>query len=553
LQKAELAMKSGKLVALEGASGVGKTALLEEILTLYFEDANKSYVTITEGLSPVQIRSRIIEQLFGNVLFDPELPLLTSFIELSGPSEMLLVIDNVHFLSGQVIGELLQLVSESTNLGMTLRVVISFNKTISSTLLNVKSELVQVFQIPMLDKSESYQFLQQYFSTLPPESDSGVKRWIDLSAGHPTQLLSYGKTDVEDNENVKPLNLTLWITVLITASLVLALGMYSYRKLVNLEPQSEQSPITADLNRDSSQIQVVKPWKESVDGQKTKVQLVASAPTVFKSLTGELVSSLPPQDETAPELILGELTGNLEQAKSAEINPEKSAGEVLADSKQFEEQVKDSANKADVLASLEEANSQEVNTELPTAEKQKVDETLNESAVKSNDIKLSTQPDSEDMTASENEGDSISLDFFEQELTPKTSAELMAEQQIPLEQGIVSNENEGQPIVIPNQRYVIDNQAFLSLPRDKFSLQVTAVSSQEVLAEYLESAPLPAEAFKIYQVKRNNKDWIVVTYGIFDTIEDARAEATRILPKAWAKSIAVIQQQILAHQKNQKE
>jgi septal ring-binding cell division protein DamX len=352
---------------------------------------------------------------------------------------------------------------------------------------------------------------------------------------------------------VKPLNLTLWITVLITASLVLALGMYSYRKLVNLEPQSEQSPITADLNRDSSQIPVVKPWKENVDGQKSKVQLVASAPTVFKSLTGELVSSLPPQDETAPELILGELTGNLEQAKSAEINPDKNTDEVPSDSKQVEEQVKDSANKADVLASLEEVNNQEVDSELPTGEKQNEDKLLNDSAVNSNDIKLSTQPDSEDITTSENEADSISLDFFEQELTPKTSAELMAEQQIPLEQGIVSNENEGQPIVIPNQRYVIDNQAFLSLPRDKFSLQVTAVSSQEVLAEYLESAPLPAEVFKIYQVKRNNKDWIVVTYGIFDTIEDARAEATRILPKAWAKSIAVIQQQILAHQKNQKE
>ena len=94
--------------------------------------------------------------------------------------------------------------------------------------------------------------------------------------------------------------------------------------------------------------------------------------------------------------------------------------------------------------------------------------------------------------------------------------------------------------------YNIDNQIFFTLPPEQYVLQLTAVSSEVVLAKYLQSIPYAKEELRIYKVTRNSRDWIVVTYGLFETIEQARKTSASIAPNAWAKSVSVIQQQISA-------
>ena len=115
-------LETGRVVAVEGPSGSGKTVVLEELLTSALANANKCYVTAGKQINDIQLRSRVIEQLFGNVLFDPEKPLISSFLEFNQHTELLIVIDNAHFLSGQVIGELLQLYSELNSAGIILGV-----------------------------------------------------------------------------------------------------------------------------------------------------------------------------------------------------------------------------------------------------------------------------------------------------------------------------------------------------------------------------------------------------------------------------------------------
>jgi len=115
-------------------------------------------------------------------------------------------------------------------------------------------------------------------------------------------------------------------------------------------------------------------------------------------------------------------------------------------------------------------------------------------------------------------------------------------------QQIIATRDEQIQTLADGTQYQIDNQQFMALPNDHYVLQLTAVSSQAVLAEYLSSAPVPVDTLRIYQVRRNGTDWIVVTYGLFESIEQARNEAKRVAPKAWAKSISVIQQQISAYQ-----
>lgn len=73
---------------------------------------NVAYVSASTKLNDIQIRCRLIEQLFVNTLFDPEQSLANSVLEfakLQGES-ISIVIDNAHTLSLQVKYELCQLV-----------------------------------------------------------------------------------------------------------------------------------------------------------------------------------------------------------------------------------------------------------------------------------------------------------------------------------------------------------------------------------------------------------------------------------------------------------
>ena len=227
IKKVQAGLTHSKIVAIEGCQGIGKTILIEEVLTLTSPNGNKCYLTAARSINDIQIRSRIIEQLFGNILFDPEVPLLTSFIEFNNNSEMLIAIDNAHYLSGKIVGELLQLFSEANNLGIQLKLVMTFDKTIASTLMNVKSNFLTILPVPLLTKQESYQLLAQYVINIPAQTNARIKRWIENSAGLPIQLLAYNDAGDGSSEG-EPFNIKLWVSILVTCSLLLALGIYLY-------------------------------------------------------------------------------------------------------------------------------------------------------------------------------------------------------------------------------------------------------------------------------------------------------------------------------------
>ena len=213
-------LEGGRVVAVEGATGTGKTVVLEELLTTVLPNANKCYVTAGKQINDIQFRGRVIEQLFGNVLFDPEKPLITSFLEFNQYTELLLVIDNVHFLSGQIIGELLQLFSELNKAGVIIAVVMSFDKTISTTLLNVNSSILSVNSVPLLSFEESYQLLKEYVEDLPAANNGRVKRWIENAQGVPIQLLAYDQeSDLVVTSN-SLINVKLWGAVIVASSVI---------------------------------------------------------------------------------------------------------------------------------------------------------------------------------------------------------------------------------------------------------------------------------------------------------------------------------------------
>lgn len=83
------------------------------------DEHNTAFVTISSKLNQIQIRCRIIEQLFGNILFDPEQSLAVSVINQSkSASEAIsIVIEHAQLLSLQLLHELCQLaeIAKKTN------------------------------------------------------------------------------------------------------------------------------------------------------------------------------------------------------------------------------------------------------------------------------------------------------------------------------------------------------------------------------------------------------------------------------------------------------
>ena len=557
LKKVQSGLSQGKIMVMEGPTGVGKTVLLEEILTSTLPNANKCYVTPARGMSDIQIRSRIIEQLFGNVLFDPEMPLVTSFIEFNQPQQILITIDNCQYLSGRLVGELLQLFSEASNLSIDLTLVLALDKSMNSTLLNVNSRLVTVLSVPMLNKQESYELLVEYIADIPAQNNYRVKRWIDNSAGLPIQLLAYGQKisttqRPQDEEETAPLNVKLWGSLLVLASLVLALGIYVYR-IGLTQPQEpvnkqaipvEQKPGTVD--------KVVKEWKkdQAKGGQATLSQPQTSSESDNQapafSLDEKPMAQVTAMPMANSEAILADILG-----ESIAPEPDKSAQKRIA------KQVEQNPTTDLILSELTKEQAGLSEEQQKQAEDQLLKELQQEQVNSEQSLALLPQSSANEAKAESKEAQvskentEVSLDFF---LPEGTDEELKpARDEDSLDPQIVSSSTEEAIVDANASAYFIDNQLFMSLPADRFVLQLTAVSNEVVLSEYLASAPVPVEELRIYRIKRKKSDWIVVTYGLFETIEQARQAAKVVEPNAWAKSISVIQQQILAFQKAQEQ
>ncbi|WP_299266278.1 AAA family ATPase [uncultured Psychrosphaera sp.] len=519
IKKVQAGLTHSKIVAIEGCQGIGKTILIEEVLTLTSPNGNKCYLTAARSINDIQIRSRIIEQLFGNILFDPEVPLLTSFIEFNNNSEMLIAIDNAHYLSGKIIGELLQLFSEANNLGIQLKLVMTFDKTIASTLMNVKSNFLVILPVPLLTKQESYQLLAQYVIDIPAQTNNRIKRWIENSAGLPIQLLAYKDAGDSSSEG-EPFNIKLWVSILVTSSLLLALGIYLYR--MGIIANQQVSPTNTS--------NVVKPWHnvtesnaaltqngsgnnktstEVVVPEKEMAQIVISRTASSEQIFSELMNEKPAvgnqkvEKNPTTDLILAELTKQKgTKEKETQLNAEDVA-------------LKDSTSKA----STEQNSTVNSKVKNPTPQDEPID------------MDFFLYPEGEQATKEQ---------AVKNKELAKIDAEPTLDQLMKEDSALVEQQK------AKENPYNINNEEFFSLPAELFVLQLTAVSSEPVLGQYLESISYDRKKIRIYKIRRNNNDWLVVTYGLFDTIDEARKTAASIAPNAWAKSISVIQQQILA-------
>jgi septal ring-binding cell division protein DamX len=450
------------VLVIEGAMGVGKTTVLEECLTSVMPAANKCYVTLAQSLNDIQVRSRIVEQLFGNVLYDPEKPLLGTFLEFHHSTPILLALDNGHYLSGQLIGELLQVVAELKKRDVQIVLLVCYDKSVSNTWGSISSALIVVKRLKGLNADESFELLNQSFDHVPSASTTKVKRWIEDSKGNPMQLLAYDSSGNLKVVREETFNLKLWGSIIVLASLILSLGVYYYRVyFASADENKIQTPqAISEQVKNKIKTPVVSDWSEAK---------IREAAIERKAVLKETQTETETETETAV------------------------------------------ATRQDILSALSLNNVPEVVTS------QEVDASLELAAP----LELEVLP--------EQEASQDAIDETISEERPKTES-------------VTSEIETAKPELVVG--YPIQTQAMLALPTNKFVLQLTAVTQTRTLEDYLNQKQPAKEHTRIYRIERNGQTWLILTYGLFDTIAAAREEAKNIDMKAWAKSVSVIQQQI---------
>ncbi len=102
------------------------TTLGNDFLANLPDDHNAAYICVSTKLNDIQIRCRLIEQLFSDVLFDPEQPLAASVLKFAKDTHQVIsiVVENAHSLSLQLMHELCQLAELADKSKRTINVLL---------------------------------------------------------------------------------------------------------------------------------------------------------------------------------------------------------------------------------------------------------------------------------------------------------------------------------------------------------------------------------------------------------------------------------------------
>jgi DamX protein len=112
-----------------------------QFLTSLPEQHNAAYISLAAQFNNIQIRCRIIEQLYTGELFDPEISLAVSVINLAkkSPQGISIVLDSAQHLSLQIFHELSQLAAIAKKANLVVNIVMFGSVQAGKTVANNKS------------------------------------------------------------------------------------------------------------------------------------------------------------------------------------------------------------------------------------------------------------------------------------------------------------------------------------------------------------------------------------------------------------------------------
>lgn len=116
------------ILVIDETSQQGNEVSSQHLATLP-EQRNIAFVALSSQFNDIQVRCRIIEQLFNSDLFDPEVSLAVSIINFAKQSKqsISIIVDNCQHASLQIIHELCQLAAIAKKTGLSVDIVMFGN------------------------------------------------------------------------------------------------------------------------------------------------------------------------------------------------------------------------------------------------------------------------------------------------------------------------------------------------------------------------------------------------------------------------------------------
>lgn len=474
-----------RFILLTGVKGVGKSTVIEYLLESYFEEFVRKYVSVSPNINDIQVRSLMLEAVFPDASFDPEISLVKSFTaHIEDTEEKFLVIDNAQNISEQVSAELLQLSLNPERFNLSV-LFASQSDSSNVKLLAEHSSVVSV-NVDCLDLDESKQFLDYHFEELANEDL--VTEFILKTGGHPQRLQQWEQRDsILDSaatEATDPKSTNWRIPVIIAVALLGAIAIQSYfyfstnntePKMVVTQPPIKKSPtVTTEqiVPKESNTEENAQPLPDTSDINANNTELAAD--------WNEPTNSEP--EEQNDEVLIEDSATELDSG--VDTNQEVLEIEIT-------EQVVQESSNNDPLSIAER------DVEITSVQATTISDTIELSVADSNETNI-------------NSAQALSL----------------------IDKGI--------NVQIPSW--------FKQLPEQSYFLQASGVSSTETLEEFLRFENIIDQTV-IYQTTRNNSPWFVVLFGPYDNADQARnaisdlpASIQKLDP--WAKSLTAIKREL---------
>ncbi len=259
-------------------------------------EQNAAYITMSAKLNDLQVRCRIIEQLFGNILFDPEQSVAVSIINLvkANKQALTIVIDNAHYLSLQLLHELTQLAEIAKKSDYQINVL-------------------------MLAQTQAGQIVSQ--------NQSLFHKKLAILSAQSGQLISAGdKVFKPQNEFFSLTPFKKWLAFFLLLSLLSSAIIYSLYQRDSLGFSQVLTDKTMPANKVESELIKPQPAEFVAESVNETLTVSASGAEIFQALSGEQVAkvSTPAQPAKAmPRDILAALQFTASDNNSAELTEQK--------------------------------------------------------------------------------------------------------------------------------------------------------------------------------------------------------------------------------------
>ena len=226
------------LIHLVGRAGLGKSFLLEHLLTEHYPDFNKAFVQVTPNSDEKALMRSLLEHTFSQPLVDYTLGIEQNFHNIARDNQAvaaLWVIDDAWHLSEEFLSDLSRL---SVSAQGTLYILLASSRA------QICANAVEIHLEP-LNQDESLRLLNHYFSDLPLSEDPLFVEFIRQCEGNPALLLAWPEQRALIQAQQQPARKGWLLPVIAVSVVVLATLIYvlmsSNRAPQLILPQSKQA------------------------------------------------------------------------------------------------------------------------------------------------------------------------------------------------------------------------------------------------------------------------------------------------------------------------